>query len=617
MARKALQLAKGLFVPGTKWVLLSEIARGGMGVTWEVVKHPGIKGVMKMILPDLAASESYVRRFLEEVAILTKLNHPNIVQVFDFDTLDDGTPFFVMEKLQGKTLGEAMVETSPDGRRVKRAFPARIAYEITRQICEALHRAHSLQPRGVIHRDLKPENIFIHHPEGSGEPIIKLLDFGVAAFEQAVREAGPVGTPRYMAPEQLRCEDITCKADLYAMGLVLYEMLVGRGPFDHLTSGVDPKNRALVLLNAHLNEPPPPPSQFAPWITKNIDSLLLSSLDKDPAKRPVSAYALSIKLYDLQHVDDGTPRAAVDVNTTMPTLMTLAGGALADSQAGGEPPRSPPAPSLPPNHDTVPQAPPVFGRGQTVRMPIDPFEQTAPKAGPAVQGRVDRGAHTKLAADPLPRRRVPQYDTDPMSSREEPRRGREERGGRAVVPSKPEATPLTSEMPSRSAESLRRSARERAGEPADRRAWWDWDVRKPSWPLLTLFALLPAVGFALVFAFKRVGTLTALPTQELPAAAVVAAADESAPLPSAACASPVANKADPASTPPSPVAAAAPAPLAAVAPSASASAEATTSTARPKSPLPRPAGGRAAIPRAIASGADDGRDLLYVPPRQP
>lgn len=108
MRPNAFQLEKGVYVPGTKWLLVREIARGGMGVTWEVVKHPGIRGVMKMILPDLSTSASYVRRFLDEVAILTKLNHPNIVQVFDFDTLADGTPFFVMEHLEGKTLGAAM-----------------------------------------------------------------------------------------------------------------------------------------------------------------------------------------------------------------------------------------------------------------------------------------------------------------------------------------------------------------------------------------------------------------------------------------------------------------------------------------------------------------------------
>jgi len=322
MAPKAFQLVKGVHVPGTKWMLVREIARGGMGVTWEVVKHPGIRGVMKMILPDLAARSSYVRRFLEEVEILTKLNHPNIVQVFDFDTLEDGTPFFVMERLEGKTLGAAMIGTK-GGIRVRKAFPARVAYEITRQVCEALYRAHSLQPRGVIHRDLKPENIYIHHASFGGEPVIKLLDFGVAAFEQAARESGPVGTPRYMAPEQLRCEEITPKADLYAMGLVLYEMLVGRGPFDDLANAVEPNDRQLVLANAHLNEIPAPPSRYAPWIPQTIDSLVLSALDKDPERRPVSAYALVAKLFELQFVNDGTPREAVDANTTAPTLVKI------------------------------------------------------------------------------------------------------------------------------------------------------------------------------------------------------------------------------------------------------------------------------------------------------
>lgn len=148
-----------------------------------MVKEPGIRGVAKMILPKLANRPEYVRRFFEEVRLVAKLRHPNIVQVIDYDRLDDGTPFFVMELLEGKTLRRAIGDR-------KRPIPARLAYEIMRQVCEGLYRMHSNTPP-VVHRDIKPDNIFLHRPE-FGEPAVKILDLGVAAVLDGKREAGMV-----------------------------------------------------------------------------------------------------------------------------------------------------------------------------------------------------------------------------------------------------------------------------------------------------------------------------------------------------------------------------------------------------------------------------------------
>jgi serine/threonine-protein kinase len=508
MSRKGFQLAKGVHVPGTKWLLVREIARGGMGVTWEVVKHPGIRGVMKMILPSLAANATYVRRFLEEVEILTKLNHPNIVQVFDFDTLEDGTPFFVMERLEGKTLGAAMGLVR-GGARVRKAFPARVAYEITRQTCEALYRAHSLQPRAVVHRDLKPENIYIHQASFGGEPVIKLLDFGVAAFEQAARETGPVGTPRYMAPEQLRCEAVTPKADLYSMGLVLYEMLVGRGPFDHLADAVGPGQRALVLVNAHLSVVPLKPSRYAPWIPATIDDLLLSALDKDPENRPISAYAFVAKLFELQFVNDGTTQRALDANKTTPTLGHIIEDEPAESEA-----RSPRQLA----NDTVHDLPPSFDVAHTLAMGVDPYGHTTPDASPREEtrmpieqiGGIDRNAVTRASTSILARRPTPKFDTVPSNSREllvpeapvaappavfggaplvhetAPMQAPEETGGHR------EATPLTSEVPAQALFS-----HTELGLPSRR-------SRSMAWQSAVVFAaLLPLGALGAFFATQR------------------------------------------------------------------------------------------------------------------
>ena len=191
---------------------------------------------------------------------------PNIVRVFDYDALPDGTPFYVMELLSGRTVRDAIFTM---GR-----VPPRVAYEITRQLLEALQAAHTHEVP-VIHRDIKPENIFLHAPR-HGEPVVKLIDFGVSAVADRKHEEGFVGTWSYAAPEQIRGERPTPATDLYAAGLVLYEMLCGFGPFDHLTDWQ-------TISKAQLLDVPPPVSRFAPWVPASIVELVAAALEKDPA----------------------------------------------------------------------------------------------------------------------------------------------------------------------------------------------------------------------------------------------------------------------------------------------------------------------------------------------
>ncbi len=306
-------------VPGTKWVVAGVLGRGGMGVVLDVRKEPGITGAMKVMRPAFARSPEFVSRFLDEARVLVQLRHPNIVQVLDCDTLADGSPFLVMERLEGRSLRAAARELSGSGRRLT----TRNVWEIARQVCEGLYRAHSHEPI-VVHADLKPDNIYLHQPE-FGEPAVKLLDFGIAqVLEDTVRAPHSlVGTPRYMSPEMLRHETVSPKADLYSVGLVIYELLTLRFPWD-----IDVR-KISAITQAHLSRPPVAASQFAPWLPKSVDACLAQALAKDPKDRQRDVHELGRQLFELQFADDGSSHLCSDANTTALTLGTLAIGRTA------------------------------------------------------------------------------------------------------------------------------------------------------------------------------------------------------------------------------------------------------------------------------------------------
>jgi len=282
------QLAPGDVVPGTKYRVVKPLGAGGMGVVYQVVKAPSIQGVLKLMSTELTSHEEFRTRFFDEVRVLAQLDHPNIVRVFDYDSLADGTPFYVMELLHGRTVRDVLGTMG--------TLPPRVAFEIARQLCEALHCAHT-HDIPVVHRDIKPENIFLHAPR-HGEPTLKLIDFGVAGVGDRQHDGTFVGTWKYAAPEQIRGERATPATDLYAVGLVLYEMLCGLGPFEHLESGS-------LVSQAHLKELPAPVSKFAPWVPPTIVELIASALAKNPRQRPKDAYAFAERLFELEWANDG------------------------------------------------------------------------------------------------------------------------------------------------------------------------------------------------------------------------------------------------------------------------------------------------------------------------
>ena len=150
MTATADAIQPGQVLPGTKWRVVRELGAGGMGVVYQVDKPPGISGVLKLMSKDLAGTEEFRTRFIDEVRILAQIKHPNVVSVTDFDYLTDGTPYYVMELLNGRTLRDAITTM---GR-----LPPRVAFEITRQLLEALHATHN-HDIPVVHRHIQPENI--------------------------------------------------------------------------------------------------------------------------------------------------------------------------------------------------------------------------------------------------------------------------------------------------------------------------------------------------------------------------------------------------------------------------------------------------------------------------
>src|SRR5277367_1023776 len=232
-------------IPGTVYQVIRLLGQGGMGTVYEVEDTTvGKRYVLKTLHANLRDRKEIAARINKEARVLARLSHPNIVEVVTAGVTGDDLrlPYFLMQKLNGHTLRSVL---SAKGR-----LPLETAYSIAIDLLDALDHAHAL---GVIHRDVKPENIFLHRGPNETHQT-KLLDFGVMRMlssDQPQTGARFVGTLRYAPPEQLRGGQITPRTDLYAAGLVLYEMLAGGGPFDDQTTD-------RRIANAHLQKAPPP-----------------------------------------------------------------------------------------------------------------------------------------------------------------------------------------------------------------------------------------------------------------------------------------------------------------------------------------------------------------------
>lgn len=270
----------GEVVPGTRYRIIRLIGSGGMGRVYEV-EHVelGKRFVLKALQRELARRQDLVARLRNEWRALARLEHPNIVNVTDAGTSQNGVPFYVMERLEGETLSMLLY-------RQRRLLPQQ-ALAIAAGILEGLHAAHQI---GVVHRDVKPPNIFL-----TGPLVVKVLDFGIAKIKDAkdvITARGiAVGTPRYMSPEQARGTAVDARSDIYATGLMLFEMLSGVGPYDDARDHNE-------LLVAQLSRPAPLLSSVS-VVAPELDALVAAMLAKDPRERPASAQHVAQTLRDL------------------------------------------------------------------------------------------------------------------------------------------------------------------------------------------------------------------------------------------------------------------------------------------------------------------------------
>jgi serine/threonine protein kinase len=256
------------------------IGRGGMGVVYEA-EHVtlGRKVALKFLRQEYARSP-YARPLLREARTTSSIQHRGIVDVFGFGQHPNFGPYLVMEYLEGQPLHDLIAKRAP-------LAPALVIQWLI-EVLDALWAAHSL---GVIHRDLKPSNIFLVR-DLDGTESVKVLDFGLAKRSTAPDGMASnseiiVGTPHYMAPEQALNEAVGPQTDLYAVGVIAFEMLTRRRPF--------PGRSNLELVAHHLKSPPPPPS-FYVELPARLDELVLRLLAKDPQQRPASAQQAASEL---------------------------------------------------------------------------------------------------------------------------------------------------------------------------------------------------------------------------------------------------------------------------------------------------------------------------------
>jgi serine/threonine protein kinase/ribosomal protein L40E len=277
-----------------RYRVLDRLGSGGMGVVYRV-EHTqlGKVAAMKVLHADGAKNKEIVRRFHLEAQSVSQLNHPNIVQTFDFGQWD-GSLYLIMEYVKGEDLGAVIGRDGP--------MPFRRAAKLFVQVCSALTDAHDA---GIIHRDLKPENLMTILRRDGAEHA-KVLDFGLAKLRErgdspAITSGGAVvGTPYYMAPEQVRAEELDARADVYSLGATLYRVITGLPPFQAPSP--------VAVLSKHLTEKAIPPGQLVPelGLPAEIDRIIMRAMAKLPAERYGSAAEIQA---DLEALLASTPRS--------------------------------------------------------------------------------------------------------------------------------------------------------------------------------------------------------------------------------------------------------------------------------------------------------------------
>ncbi len=394
---------------GGRYRLVRYIAKGGMAEVWEgydtVLSRPV---AVKILLDHLASDKMVLERFRREAITAARLGHPGVIATYDTG-VDHGTAWIVMELVRGRTLRHLMTERGP--------MDPVLAVRIAGQITDALAHAHKA---GLVHRDVKPGNVLLCDDEGP-VPRAKVTDFGIAKATESLgldltRTGIVLGTPKYLSPEQVEGIEPDARADLYSLGVVLFEMLTGDPPF----SG--PTDMATAL--SHLRDPPPHVSDLRPEISEELDEIVDGLLVKDRDQRTSSAVALRQQLAAAaRHLGAAHGRSSNGFGVPTPQTPVIAGG-VGTTTDWGPPATAPRGPSTP-RSPTAGRGDPAGDRRDTFGAPRTHLSPTSP-AGT----RADRATRVEPARRPEPAPARPQ--TGPRRSAA-PRRSR--RGPGLVVAS--------------------------------------------------------------------------------------------------------------------------------------------------------------------------------------
>ena len=260
-----------------RYEILSVLGEGGMGTVYEVRHRSlGKRFALKALRKDLALDGEIAARFIQEARTAAAVSHPGLVEITDFGRIESGQVYFVMELLEGQSLA-ALLRSGP--------LPAARSLAIVRQLAHALKAAHDAN---IVHRDLKPDNIHIARGDTDND-VVKIVDFGLAKVigaSKLTRDGMVFGTPHYMSPEQAAGEPVDHRADIYALGVVMYEMFTGKVPFE--------ADSYMGVLTKHMYMAPAPPSQLSHELKSlgTLEHVILCCLQKRPGARYENLSAL-------------------------------------------------------------------------------------------------------------------------------------------------------------------------------------------------------------------------------------------------------------------------------------------------------------------------------------